>query len=255
MAIAFRSSTTATSTGLLTIGCAVPAGIQAGDLLLFSIGWDNAASAISSWPAGFATVPNTFQQQGAPDGNTHICGYKIASGSESGTLTATFTSANGAGAAASLRAYSGVDPANPFDATAVVTINTTANATPITVTAPTISTVKANAMLVYFGSSDDSGVTATSFPAPTGFANADNPFRNFTNLCVADKIQASPGASGSVSAVLTLPSGTAGWAAFLLALRPFVYAPPPNVDAPAEQVRRRRRWGGKSMGVDIREWW
>ena len=143
MAIAFGSTGTRLliGTAASTWNVAYPSGIAAGDLLVLHIITNGGAVTSSSLTGAGWTVVYNEATVSNPKGGLY---YKIASGSESGTLAVTVGSTTGN---AVMYRYTGVDPTTPLNGTATsVSDNTAASTTSVI---PSITTTVANTYLVY----------------------------------------------------------------------------------------------------------
>lgn len=151
MAIAYGSAGTALNQSVASTSWAVPypAGIAAGDLLVLHM----LTSATVTSPAGWTLIYNETVVTN-PRGGVWI---KVAAGTETGNLTVSVGSATGA---AQMHRYTGVDTTTPQDAAATnVSLNATTDAT---IDLPAITTVTANAWLVYACASNSTSLTHTS---------------------------------------------------------------------------------------------
>lgn len=187
---------------------AYPSGISAGDILLLHISTNGGAVTSSSltgagWTEVFkpATVTN-------PRGGLWL---KVASGSESGTITVTTASTTGN---AIMFRYTGVDTTTPQDATATTIEDT--SGTDTTTDIPSITTVTDGAMLIYANAGNSSTVTMTAADTE----RVDHGALGGTGAkcgAVYDVIKTTAGASGTKT--ITLSSARAYWGV-MIALRP-----------------------------------
>ena len=201
MAVAFRSLTQGTGTAA-SCGRALPASFAANDYLLYLLYKENTNAV--TWPGSFsqsATVTAT--------GSSFALYFALlkATGGESGTQTASWTGSVYWESA--LLAYSGADTTTGQDATATTAANGSLGNTS---TAPTITTVTANAMLVAFTANFGSG--STTWGAPSGMTLRTS---GQTDTGIADVLQASAGASGVKTFTC---NGTGQSAGIMIALRP-----------------------------------
>lgn len=141
MTIALQGTPTIAEAGSATsIAVAYPAGIVSGELLIATIGVTG-STAPSSVPVGWSL----HKSQNGPGTTPSVAVYfKIANGSESGSVVFNTDAAAGA-VTVIMERWSGVDNYTPFDA-APVSANSTAN---VNFTMPSITTVSANAVLVH----------------------------------------------------------------------------------------------------------
>jgi hypothetical protein len=133
MAIAFRASTEAhVSSGSLTL--TIPATVQAGDLLVFVGGMNNAGNAAYDWatPSGW-----TKRDDRSVGSNLYGALYtKVATSGDAGA-TLTLSSSNTGKSCAILASYSGLDQSAPVDVITGLseTTSTVSHATPTVATA------------------------------------------------------------------------------------------------------------------------
>lgn len=147
------------ATGVSTWNIPYPASIAAGDLLVVSM--ESNGAELGTNPTGWTTI---YKQTGAaltnPRGGMF---YKIATGSESGTLAwpvtpGTTTTMQGT---AQMFRYTGVDNTTPLDVAAGSYTNS--NAADVAVVLPSLTTVTAGAMLIMMGA-PNSGSTTLNAP-------------------------------------------------------------------------------------------
>lgn len=162
MSIAFRAATAnagQNSTALV----AIPAGVQAGDLMLahFYLGTANAISAPAGWtPIGTTLVPGTGQQS--------ILCWKLAGAGDGGT-NLTMPLGGSAKWSVTLAAYAGVDTTTPIDAASsfVRELGAAAN----THLTPAVTVGPSNAWAV-FGVMDRFSPSSPTFALSTGSVEA-----------------------------------------------------------------------------------
>jgi PKD repeat protein len=204
--ITIGSSTTANST---TAGTAVtlakPSGAVAGDVLIASITADNNPT-MSSVPTGWQPIVNGLSTAGA-----RVFAYRhLVAAGDPASYNWTLSSPQKWGAG--ITAYRGVDNATPLDTAVVTAVSTSSSSTSLTL--PSVTTTKANAVLIG-GVGLDSGTPFLVSP-PSGWVEEWEAAAGQIAE-QADKLQATAGASGT--ATWTLSSGRAigGWRS---ALRP-----------------------------------
>src|SRR5215217_7567233 len=137
MAIAFGAAGTRllVSPASTSYNVAYPSGITAGQLLVLFISI-NGGTGVNS-PSGWTEVYNDLTLSNPKGG----IWYKIATGSESGTLAVTLgSSVTGSGI---ILRYTGVDTTTPMDVTPTTIRNTTASNTTVL---PTLTTVTADTL-------------------------------------------------------------------------------------------------------------
>ncbi|MFN2467187.1 MAG: Ig-like domain-containing protein [Gaiellaceae bacterium] len=203
-AIAFRSgSSAATQTDSKTLTIPTPADAVAGDVALASIDVRDVTGVTP--PSGWTLVRS---DDGEGSRLRQAIYLHVVSASEPAAFSWKFNKS--VGAAGTILAYSGVDTANPIDTTS----GTRGNATQIT--APSVTTTVANAMIVGFF-----GIAAWAPIAPPAgaterFEVATTGGRKITTQSV-DFLQAAAGPSGTRVATATVKAINVGQ---LVALRP-----------------------------------
>lgn len=192
-----------------------PTGLVANDAILLYVGFEGSASI--TWPSGFSELHNQV-------GLFHrtAVAYKVASGSEPSSYTVT----SGASTKSTVVAVacSSCDGSAPIDVSSA-TVDSTAEASPVTITADAITTSGPDRLLIFFGDVDpNTDNTVTGIAAPSGFTarlTVLQPESTWNPVIVADKLQAGAGSTGTITTTATLSSSDAGDAAFLVALKPF----------------------------------
>jgi hypothetical protein len=207
MAISYIASSQAIVTGT-SVAPAVPTGTVAGDVMIATVNVD--AAVTISPPTGWtAATPNTSGSH-----QTARLFWKVATSGE----TATTFSHPGASVAMSavVSTYRGVDNTTPMDSAGVAS----SNASSLNVPAPSITTVTADAWVVWAGCYD-SGTFAVTAPPST---NSRHQVASGYRSTIADYIMATPGATG-------IKTGTASTARTSIgsqvALRPDTGGTPP----------------------------
>lgn len=210
-AIAFRAATSASSGGTGALTLSVPAGTQAGDVLIAHVTNRYDGSAGIGLPGGGWTLIGARTSRGA--GASTITGavyWKLASASEPATVTFTLGGGGTFDMAGGLAAYSGVDPTTPVNAVAVSS-GSSAN-----LTTPSVNTTVAGTRLTHaITKRTEAQLTPTGAAerwrvvSPSGSANQGS--------TVGDESIAGTGSTGSRTA-----SGTAttDWIVHTFALQP-----------------------------------
>lgn len=210
MAIAFRAAgAVASGDGVVNLTLAAPAGTAATDVVLAVLMFQGGTGTTFTPPAGWTLANRT------DDTTTDGLAVYLGLGS------ATFGDWLPAGLAGTITGftlgYTGVDNTTPRDAAAVGQVN----AASTTVTAPSITTVTASAMLVgLFGTFDSIAGTLPSWSAEFGTHRLNGGIRGITDstdLDAADAVQAGAGASGAKTATASKALPNIG---ILVALRP-----------------------------------
>lgn len=222
----FKSSGVGTFAGSQTVSLSPPSGFVAGDLLVYAVSSDEGTSGDITWPAGFTELASQYMTD--PDGQTWAVAYKIADGSETNLDV---TDATTFGMVASLSAYRGANATTPISAFSS-NYDTATTSSPWTLTGTTITPTVNGSRLVFIGSanpdstaSGTTGGTLSSTP-PSGFVErvdlqGTNAYSGQSYLTVADMVQATAAATGSVTATLTSSAGgTARTGVILLSISP-----------------------------------
>lgn len=177
-----------------------PAGAGDGHLVLIGGNWDEASS--FALPSGFAHVPGSPQFNA--DQGTFLA-YLVLGPSPPATWVMSGNDFDRCGA---IVAYSGVDTTTPVEAGAGQTNSSSAN-----VTAPTITTLSADALLIgVYGTDAGSPATITFTPPATMDELADiNPGANtWAAMMMAKELFPTPGATGTRVAVASSAEDNAG---------------------------------------------
>jgi hypothetical protein len=208
MAIGARTATTASSAGATSVAPSKPTGLADNDVVYIAVS--------IAGGTGIGTAPNVsgFTQVGTRDNSTTIRAVLLRKviTSAAGEPSTYSVSWDGVSRAVGVvcQAYTGVDTTTPEDATAVVnsgagtTINSATNG---------VTTVTANAWLLYVGTLSGS---STTIPAPTSFTEDGQTSGSRVEL--SHLLQAAAGSSGTISSGNLGSSKT--WASLLTALRP-----------------------------------
>ena len=182
------SSAVYASESTTTLTLSVPAGAQAGDVLVASLGFGSSVATAQpalAPPAGWALVSRVDQDV---VGSLAVYWHVYAAGESAYTWTASVL----VGGAAFLSAYGGVDTTNPIDVSAgQATIKSVA------ISAPSVATTAANDVLVasYFGYRSNGGpVTWTPPPGMAEIGDATN--QRSRSGCLDYAVQSAAGPSG-----------------------------------------------------------
>jgi hypothetical protein len=213
-AVALRTSTTGSAnkisfrgvSGGDTNGSALtisrPAGVQANDVLIAAVYWDNTSQPAITPPAGWTLV----RQDGSTSFEEVAVYSHVAGASEPGSYA--WGSSSSVGFTGIISAYSGVNTISPIDVTGGQT-GTTPN--PV---APSVTSTSANAQLIAIWSAWNAGLSLT---APSGMTTRLS-FTGSDPITLADKSLASIGPTGAQTST---SSGSPGfWTAQSIALRP-----------------------------------
>jgi len=219
MTIAFRTLATASIQGT-TANIAVTDPGNIGDFLLAVWECDGAGQTCSP-PDG--TWTEIFNGDLFTDNASYIIWYKNTSAGGGGTLTFVAGSAT-LNMGLAVAAWSSVDATTPLDVTPLSTVNDDGRATPANVPAPSVTTVTANATVVYvaIGDCTSNSPSGDAFTAPSGYASRVGFFdaSGWNIIGIADITQASAGASGGATGVIARTGAGFGVVGFTIPLRP-----------------------------------
>lgn len=192
-----------------------PSGITAGELLTAHISFTGATPPSNTPPSGWTLALNI---DGGSAVQTSVW-YKIATGSESGSETWTSTAAAGRTTGIMIR-WSGVDNTTPLDVASVSAISAGAGNS---VTAPSQTTVTANAKVVTTVSVNAS--SATDIATASGWTRETGSTGTGRRTVVFDQTFPSAGATGSTVWAQTVNFASLEMIAISLALRPAAGGP------------------------------
>jgi hypothetical protein len=216
--MAFGTESHSTGTGT-SVAISTPASTASGETLLYAISADGNGATVT-FPTGFAHVTGSPETLGSPDGHRLHVGWKVADGTEGGTLTATISAS--LGWSGCILRYTGRHATAPIDVSPGINKNGTGNASPVAPASATITTVTNGCDLVWIAILDPTSATpgAASTP-PSGYTErVDTTGTNGTTITAADINQGTAGATGAVTGSISFSAGTAGWIAFLVPLAP-----------------------------------
>jgi PKD repeat protein len=203
--ITVGQSTQAVSTATVpTVTVPRPDGVVAGDVLIAQFTADDAPT-VTTVPAGWTAVTDPLAMGSSA---RLFAYYKVAGSAEPASYAWGLSTPEKWNAA--MTAFSGVDPANPFD-TAASTRVTTSNSTTLTV--PGVTTVTPGALLVGGVGPNNATVAVTE---PTGWTElVEGRGAQVTEL--AYQVRPTAGATGDATWSLATAYTSAGW---MRALRP-----------------------------------
>jgi Concanavalin A-like lectin/glucanases superfamily len=218
-------SSTSAANQVGSIAVPVPAGTRTGDLMLAAVSARGGSNVTIGSPAGWTAIP------AASDGNLNsgttlrtALFYRVALAADTSSPSYTWTFSTNQRGVAAIVVYRGVDTANPI----IDAINGQANASSVTITAPTLTPSVTTALLVgFFSTARDTTVTPQAsmldrFSDNTGTGTAGNG----VTLDIADEQLSSAAATGNRTA--TAPAGNAAVnIGQLVALRPQTTVPNP----------------------------
>lgn len=209
--MAFRSASSDRSGGSSTPAVTVPAGVQIDDIVILAAASDSpTASFTGTWPAGFTQFADVDITN---DGQSAGVAWKRLTAADAGSYTLTsIGSTNDWGIIA--LAFSGRHTTDP--PVADHTENSSANTSPVTATAPSVTAVSGDdlAFIVAFDTTAADTASSTT-TAPAGYTEqVDFVSGGWAQMEAATKDNVSAGATGSVSSSTTLTGGSAGWSAW-----------------------------------------
>lgn len=209
--MAFRSSAKANATsGSVT---ATPPSVVAGDLLIAHFNHDSGSNPT---PSGWTLIDSDTY---FPDGQVGAIYYRVATGTDSFT----FSSDTGFGMALTVSAYSGRDTSSPFSATAVKTVNSSNNSSPVSVSMSGITASAGDDIVVVCGGDQPSDVARWSASTISSYTLRQNQVNE--DYCSAITLQTrdnvSAGATGSLAFTFTRTGGSdgLGYLGWVLALK------------------------------------
>lgn len=207
---------TTSSGGSATPSVSVPAGVASGDIVVLALSVDNSSSAFSAaWPAGFTNLDDrslTF------DGERVGVAWKRLTGADSGSYTMGNIGAGGGNYGMAAIPLTGRHATNP-PVLGTVTVNNTANANPVTVTAPGVTAVAGDDILWCSLPDVNAANIGNGHTAPTGYTEIVDLIdagSGWANIGAAKLENVSAGATGNIAGTLALSSGASGWASFLV---------------------------------------
>lgn len=218
--MAYRDSTTAGG-WTTTPSVAVPSGVQSGDIVILVACVDATASDFETadWPTGFTELADVDI---TTEGQSAAIGWKRLTESDSGSYTFGAIHASAQDWVCQAFAFSGRHATDPPVATSA--INNSSNSSPVTVTATGVTAVTGDDILWVSAPDVSASGIGNGHTAPTDYTEKEDAEYNLSNISGAVRENVSAGATGDISGTLTLTSGAAGWAAFLVRIPA---APPP----------------------------
>jgi PKD repeat protein len=202
-----NSATTYSGTASNSVNLTAPAGTAAGNVLVASITADLNPS-MASIPSGWTPIVNALSINSSSSSGARVFAYYHVVGSaEPGSYSWTLSAAVKWGAG--VTAYAGVNNTTPLDSSVATAVNSTYSATSITV--PSITTASNGAMLIG-GVGFDSGTPAAS--PPSGWTERwEASGGQIAEL--ADRPQATAGASGTATWTFSSARAVGAWRAAL----------------------------------------
>jgi hypothetical protein len=194
-----------------TPACPVPAGIQAGDIIILAATYNAAAAAFdpADWPTGFTELD---ESDNTLNGQTSAVGWRRATGAESGSYTFGIVNTSASDWVAMAAVFRGRHTTDP--PTQTKTINNSSNASPVTITSPTITAVAGDDLLHIIAADPTAANIVSSWSAPSGFTAMQTTMFGSSAMAGAYKVNVTAGDTGADSSDLILLSGASAWVAW-----------------------------------------
>lgn len=213
--MAYRNSTSAGGTAYPAT-VAVPAGAATDDIAILAISIDVASLPTFTWPSGFTQFDAATLS--GPDGHAYGSAWKRLTGADSGNYSITPSAGSGNDHLVDCALFSGRHTTNPPVASTLAT-NTTANSSPISVSANGVTAVTGDDLL-WIGAADaTSAPGGTSWSPPSTFTERQDDVNivgsGWCNGSIASKDNVSSGATGTITGTF-IATATAGWFASLV---------------------------------------
>ena len=197
--VAIRSSSS-TYNDSTSVSVPVPTGVAVNDIVIVVASIDNQTATISPPNGTWTTLDQKAQV--SPDGQDSAVFWKRLTAADTGSYTFTATASAWFDVAAI--AFIGASTTNTPSISAS-NINTTLNASPITVTANGLTAANGDA-LMFVGAADSNGQYASIWGTPSGFVGGPQEPASGTSwsqIDTATSTNSSTGATGNISATLT----------------------------------------------------
>lgn len=227
--MAYRSSST-NSGASATPSVGVPAGVQAGDIVIVTINIDATGAAVdpADLPASFVELAETDITF---DGQTAWVGYKRLTGADAGSYT--FGNVNAtADWVCQAYAFSGRHATNPPVVSTTAVLNTGGGGTSVSVTANGVTAVAGDDLLWICSPDVNATGAGNGTTPPATFTEAQDAENLWANSSGAYKDNVSAGATGTVSGTFNYTSN-AGYAAWLIRVPVGSVAADATVTSPA----------------------
>lgn len=213
--MAYRSSSNNGTSSGTTITVPVPAGAATNDIAIIAISAD-IQNVTFTWPTGFTQLDGLSIT--APDGHEYASAWKRLTAADSGNYSITASPSAGPNILAECALFSGRHTTNPPVASTIAT-NTTANSSPISVSANGVTAVTGDDLL-WIGAGDTTAANGgTSWTPPSTFTerqdNASSGTGGWCNGSMATSDNVSSGATGTITGTF-ITTVTAGWFASLV---------------------------------------
>lgn len=235
--MAYHDSTTANganqtpSVAVPNAGGASP--LAADDIVILVASTDSADADFQTadWPTGFTELAEATHAAGAPDGHSMAIGWKRLTGADTGSYT--FGNIGGGAApdwVCQAFAFRGRHTTNP-PVISTTAQNTSANASPVSVTANGVTALDGDDLLMISAPDVDADGIGNLHAPPTDYIEREDSERAWTNLAGFTRENVAAGATGNITATFSLTSGGSGWVAWLVRI--------PVADAGGDPIRLR----------------
>jgi hypothetical protein len=230
--MSYRHSTSNSGSGT-TFTVNVPTGVASGDIVILVCTYDGGGYALTGlWPEGFTQFYDDYIS--APDLQTCGIAWKRLTGSDTGTYN---MGTIGAARVWNMHAIAFSGRSTGSDPEATHNIHATGETSPITSTALGVTAV-AEDDLVFINCPDKATHLGVVWTQPTGFTVAQELSLGYSASESAYKENVSAGATGNITSSFTIPSGTSGWASYLIRIPKASSGP--SIAALMASHRRRR---------------
>lgn len=221
--MAHRDSSLTSANGT-SINAARPPGVpQAGDYifayLVTDIGLNGPAPTWTNIPSGWTLLQGSNQgvNSGVPDGFTSWVYWKLSAGNEPSTWTFGHN-----GSSTQIIAIVGSLSGRSIFPNFIThgTVNTTGNATPVTVSDAGVTSLYRDDILVFANGDITVGTDTWAFAPPASFTERQDGQLTFDVATLATRDGVTGGATGTLSLILTRSAGTgtAGWGIFVISV-------------------------------------
>lgn len=236
--MAFRSIST-NSSAFDALVVTKPAGVVADDYLIAFKVIDNTGDTFTV--TGFSHITGSPIQTTVDNQQLAVLVRK-ADGSEGASFTLQSAN-NGIGG---VIAFSSIDTTTQLDVTPSANSSNSANASPWTITATGVTTVTDSCDLIVIAADDITSSADVVHSTPAGFTSQADLNSGFMNVAVFTGTAGAAGATGNKTLTGTVAAASAGWAAFLIALRPTGGGgSSPVLSAATPSAQRNRRHTGR----------
>jgi hypothetical protein len=209
--------------------------LQADDIVILVATLDDATSAFDSgdWPTGFTELGEVDL---TGDGQSLAVGWKRLTGADTGSYT--FGSLDAGGGVTptwvcQAFAFRGRHTTDPPVISTIAT-NNAANTSPVSVTANGVTALDGDDLLMISAPDVRADGAGNGHAAPTDYAEKEDTENGWANLAGFTRENVSAGATGNITATLSLSTSSSGWAAILVRI--------PAVPAAGRTTRNTRAW-------------